>query len=56
MSWFKRVPHRREETRRTPHHPSPAAEELRQEIELNRRRLEEHRTEIKKEQEYGKLH
>jgi hypothetical protein len=55
MSWFKRIPHRREESRRVPHHTSPMSQDLMREIEDNHKKLEEHRKTMK-EIQHGKLH
>ncbi len=58
MSWFRHIPHRREETRRHPHHTSAMADELQREIEQNREQLRQHRDTQHKEKEHadGKLH
>ena len=54
MSWFRRSPHRREEEKRHPRHA--VNDRLREEIEQNRRKLEQHRQQAEKEAEDGKLH
>ena len=54
MSWFRRSPHRTEPVRRQPYRPDNSA--LTEEIEQNRRRLEQHRQQAQKEAEDGKLH
>jgi hypothetical protein len=54
MSWFRRIPHPPEQTRRMPHHAGPMADELREEIERNRQQLEEHRQQVKRTQQEGK--
>ena len=54
MSWFRHLPHRRDTAKTRPH---PAVNDrLREEIEQNRRKLEQHRQQAEKEAEDGKLH
>jgi hypothetical protein len=43
MSWFRHMPHRREQTRSQPQPSGTTSEVLQQEIELNRQRLEQYR-------------
>lgn len=43
MSWFRRIPHRKESEKKYPHHTSQLAEELQREIDNNRQQLIEHR-------------
>lgn len=53
MSWFRHIPHRREQ--QNPH--SAVADDLQREVEENRRRLEQHRQQqTNKETDDGKLH
>jgi len=56
MSWFRHIPHRKEETRRRPHHTSAVADELQREIEQNREQLQQHRDVQHREHRDGKLH
>ena len=54
MSWFRRIPHRRDPEKTRPHHA--VNDDLRREIEENRQRLEQHRQQENKEPSDGKLH
>jgi len=54
MSWFRRSPHRPETEKKLPHRPN-TQETLKDEIESNRRQLEQYRKEYKEHQD-GKLH
>jgi hypothetical protein len=55
MSWFRRSPHVKEQTRQHPKHATN--DDLRREVEENRERLAQHRQEQpKKEIQDGKLH
>jgi hypothetical protein len=56
MSWFRRSPHRYETAKKIPHRPDHSEDQLKDEIEINRRRLDEHRQQAQKEYEDGKLH